>query len=167
MPMDLGTLTQIHTVISLLAILIGVVALVEMLGIALPAWVGLSFLLLAIATSATGFLFPLNAVLPSHVTGVIALVVLAGALFARFVAHYAGPWRWIYAATIVASVYFLMFVGVAQMFLKIPAFQQAAPTQSEPPFLVAQLIVLAVFVWIGVASARRFRPEGGLLAMAR
>lgn len=165
--LDLGTLTQVHTVISLLAILIGVVMLVEMLGTPLPSSVGLTFLLLAVLTSATGFLFPFNGVLPSHVTGVIALAVLAVALYARFGAHLAGAWRWIYAAAVVASVYFLMFVGVAQMFLKIPAFQQSAPTQSEPLFLIAQVIVLAAFLVIGVASARRFRPGGSPLIVAR
>jgi hypothetical protein len=164
---DLGTLTQVHTVISLLGILIGMVVLVELLGIALPSWVGLTFLLLAILTSATGFLFPINGVLPSHVVGGVALIVLAVSLYARFVVHYAGAWRWIYAATMVASIYFLVFVGVAQMFTKIPAFQASAPTQSEPPFLIAQVIVLVAFLVLGVVSARRFQPGGSLLAMAR
>jgi hypothetical protein len=158
--LDLTTLTQLHTVISLLAVLLGAVILVEMLGITLPASVTNSFLLLAFLTSATGFLFPLNGVLPSHVVGVVALLILAVAFYARYAGHLLGRWRWIYAVSIVASVYLLMFVGVAQMFTKIAAFQVAAPTQSEPPFVVAQLVLLVAFLAIGIAAVRQYRPGG-------
>jgi len=156
---DLGSLTGIHTVISLLAILFGLAVLVEMLGARLPAFFGLVFLLLAVLTSATGFLFPFNGVLPSHIVGGIALMVLAVALLARYAGHLRGAWRWVYAATMVASVYFLVFVGVAQSFAKVPAIHALAPTQAEPPFAIAQLIVLAIFVAIGLAAARRYRPK--------
>jgi|EndMetStandDraft_9_1072997.scaffolds.fasta_scaffold59758_2 hypothetical protein len=159
MVFDLGTLTTVHTAISLLAILFGVLALVEMLGVALPSFVGVIFLLLAFLTSATGFLFPFNSLLPSHIVGGIALAVLAVALLARYAGHLAGAWRWIYSVMVVASVYFLIFVGVAQAFAKIPALQGLAPTQSEPPFAIAQLVVLAIFIAIGIGAARRFQPN--------
>ncbi len=165
--LDLTTLTQLHTVISLLAVLLGAVILVEMLGIPLPASVTNSFLLLAFLTSVTGFLFPLGGVLPSHVVGALALLILAVALYARHAGHLLGRWRWIYAVSIVVSVYLLMFVGVAQMFTKIPAFQVAAPTQSEPPFLVAQLALLVAFVAIGIAAVRQYRPGGLPMSAAR
>jgi uncharacterized membrane protein len=162
--LDLTTLTQLHTVISMLAVLLGAVILVEMLGIALPAPVTNSFLLLAFLTSATGFLFPLNGVLPSHVVGAVALLILAAAVYARHGGHLLGRWRGIYAVSVVASVYLLMFVGVAQMFTKIPAFQLAAPTQSEPPFLVAQLVLLAAFLVIRIAAVRQYRPDGARMS---
>jgi uncharacterized membrane protein len=157
---DLGSLTGIHTVISLLAIVFGLAVLAEMLGARLPSFVGLVFVLLAALTSATGFLFTFNGVLPSHIVGAIALVVLAGAVFARYVGQLRRSWRWFYAAAMVASVYFLAFVGVAQLFAKVPAIHALAPTQAEPPFAIAQAVLLGIFVIIGIAAARRYRPVG-------
>ena len=151
---DLATLTFVHTALSFLALFTGVLIVPGLLGRRIPAFPTPLFLLLAVATSATGFAFPFNGVLPSHVVGGIALVVLAVALFAHYYAHLSGSWRWIYAVSAIASVYFLVFVGLAQAFAKIPALKAAAPTQSEPPFLIAQLVVLAVFIGLGIAATR-------------
>jgi hypothetical protein len=157
---DLTTLTGIHTVISLFALLFGFLALFELLGVGMPPLVTPAFVLLAFLTSATGFLFPFSGVLPSHIVGVLALVILAVAMFARYGRHLAGAWRWIYAAGMVASLYFLVFVGVAQTFNKVAYFHALAPTQAEPPFAVAQAIVLVIFIAFGIAAARRFHPDG-------
>lgn len=159
---DLATLTFIHTALSFLALITGFLVLPGLLGRQARAIMTPLFLFFAVATSVTGFLFPFNGVLPSHVTGLIALAVLAVALFALYGAHLSGSWRWIYAATAVASIYFLVFVGVAQAFAKIPLFRDAAPTQSEPPFLIAQLVVLAIFIWLGFVAAKKFRPGAAL-----
>ena len=55
--------------------------------------------------------------------------------------------------------YFNVFVLIVQSFEKIPALHAMAPTQTEPPFKVAQLVVLALFVALGIAAAIRFRNE--------
>jgi hypothetical protein len=156
--MFVDSFTTFHTLLSFAAILTGLLVLVDLIGGRLPFFITGIFLLTAIATSATGFGFPFNGLLPSHIVGAIALLVLALALYARYVGHLAGSWRWIYAASMVASVYFLVFVGVAQSFNKVGFLHELAPTQSEPPFAIAQLIVLVIFVVLGIVAARAYRP---------
>lgn len=156
---DPTTLTGFHTWLSLLGIAGGFVVLADLLaGRSQPLWAAI-FFITAIGTSLTGFLFPFSGVLPSHVVGVLALVVLVFQLAAIYGFHLAGAWRWIYAATAVISLYLLVFVAVAQAFAKIPALHAMAPTQSEPPFAIAQAIVLAIFALLGFLAVRRFRPS--------
>jgi hypothetical protein len=158
--LSLSAFTTLHVIISLIAILAGVVALVGMLtGRKQPGWVAV-FLATTVLTSVTGFMFPFDKFLPSHGVGVISLVVLAIALLALYAFHLAGPWRWIYVVTAVAALYFNVFVLVAQGFQKVPALKALAPQGSEPPFLIAQLVVLALFVWLGYAAVRKYHPEG-------
>jgi hypothetical protein len=59
--------------------------------------------------------------------------------------------------TAVLALYLNVFVLIVQSFLKVPALKALAPTQSEPPFLVKQLVVLAIFVAAIVAATIRFR----------
>lgn len=150
--------TTFHSLVSLVAIAAGVLTVTHLFGGRVSQGLTALFLLTAIATSATGFGFPFFGIRPSHVVGAIALVILAVTVFALYFKHLAGAWRWIYSAGIVASLYLLVFVGVAQSFAKISLLRDDAPTQSEPPFAIAQLIVLVLFVAIGVAAARAFRP---------
>jgi hypothetical protein len=152
--------TTFHTLLSFAAILTGVIAVAGLFGAGASELITALFLLTAVATSATGFGFPFNGVLPSHVVGAIALIVLAAVIFARYFAHLAGAWRWIYAIGLVVSLYVLVFVLIAQLFIKISVLRDAAPTQSEPPFAITQLIVLVIFALIAFAAARRFRPGG-------
>jgi hypothetical protein len=154
---DPTTLVGFHTWLSLIAIATGIVVIIDLIrGPARPTWTAV-FLLTALATSATGFVLPFEGVLPSHIVGGIALVVLAVALLAQYRFRLAGAWRWIYAVAAIASVYLLAFVGVAQVFSKIPALHALAPTQSEAPFAVAQLAVLALFVALAVPAVRATR----------
>ena len=153
-----NTFTTIHSLLSLAALLTGAFAVAALFGARLPQLLTTLFLATAFGTSATGFGFPFNGVLPSHVVGAIALLILAVTLYARFSAHLAGAWRWLYSAGLVASLYLLVFVAVAQAFAKIPALKAAAPTQSEPPFAIAQLVVLVIFVVLGLAAAKAYRP---------
>ena len=151
--------TGFHTWLSLIAILTGFIVVFGMMGGKdRPFWTAL-FLLAAVGTSATGFGFPFTEVLPSHIVGVVALVIFAITLPARYHFHRTGHWRWIYAAGIVASLYLLSFVGVAQAFLKVPALHALAPTQTEPPFTLAQIGVLILFVLMGYAAVRGSRPR--------
>ncbi len=88
---------------------------------------------------------------------IISLVVLAAALYALYARRLAGAWRWIYVVTAVAALYFNVFVLVVQSFQKIPFFNALAPTQTEPPFAIAQLLTLGIFILFGIVGVRRFR----------
>jgi hypothetical protein len=156
--MSLATFTAVHVVISLIGIAAGLIVVVAMLSASrLPGWTAL-FLATTVLTSVTGFFFPATQVLPSHVVGVISLVVLAITLPALYVKRLAGSWRWIYVVGAILALYLNSFVGVVQAFLKVPALNRLAPTQSEAPFLVAQLAVVALFVVLGIRAVARFRP---------
>jgi hypothetical protein len=156
---DLATFTAIHTILSLIALLAGVVVVIGLLGAqSYPFWTSL-FLITAIATSVTGYGFPFNGVLPSHIVGAIALLVLAAVLLARYVFHLGGAWRGIYAIGMVVSLYFLVFVAIAQAFLKLAPLKAIAPTGTGLPFIVTQTAALAIFVVLGIAAARSFRPS--------
>ncbi len=116
------------------------------------------FLVTTAATSVTGFLFPFETFGPPEIVGVLSLVVLAAALAALYLYKLVGAWRWIYVATALAALYLNVFVGVVQTFQKVPFFNALAPTQKEPPFAVAQGIVLIAFIALGIMAARKFRP---------
>lgn len=156
--MSLATFTAVHVVISLIGIATGLIVVVGMLSASgLPGWTVL-FLVTTVLTSVTGFFFPTTHVLPSHVVGVISLVVLAVTIVGLYVQRLAGSWRWIYITGAVLALYLNVFVGVIQAFLKVPGLNRLAPTQSEPPFLVAQLILLVLFVVLGILAVVRCRP---------
>ena len=124
----------------------------------LPGWTAL-FLATTILTSVTGFMFPFVKIGPPHVFGVISLIALAIALVALYTYRLARAWRWAYVAAALLSLYLNVVVGVVQAFLKIPFFNALAPTQQEPPFLIAQGAVLLSFIVLGVFALRNFRPD--------
>lgn len=156
---SLSPFTQLHVVISLIGILSGLVVMFGLLaGKKLNRWTAL-FLISTVATSVTGFFFPFHGVTPAIVVGIISLVLLAVAIVARYVRHLGGGWRWIYVVTAMISLYLNVFVLVVQLFQKVPALKALAPTQSEPPFTVTQLVVLALFVLLTIVAAFRFRGE--------
>ena len=157
--MILEIYTIVHVLISLVGIFSGFVVLIGLLtGNRLDSWTKL-FLITTVATSVTGFGFPFHHFTPAHAVGVISLVVLAVAIFARYSRHLAGVWRWIYVISAMVALYLNVFVGVVQSFEKVPPLKALAPTQTEPPFAVTQLIVLTVFVLLAIAAAVRFRIE--------
>jgi hypothetical protein len=150
--------TLLHVAITLVAIASGLIVLFGMLGAhRMPGWTAL-FLATTILTSVTGFMFPIQGFTPALGVGIISLVILAIALLALYGKHLAGAWRWIYVATAVAALYLNCFVAVVQSFQKLSFLKPLAPTQSEPPFLVAQVVVLVAFVALGIVAARRFHP---------
>lgn len=153
--------TFVHVVLSLIGIFAGfVVAFGLMAGKRLNGWTAL-FLVTTVLTSVTGFLFPFHKFLPSHGVGIVSMVTLAVAILARYGKHLAGGWRRGYVVTAMISLYLNVFVLVAQLFQKVPALKVMAPTQSEPPFLVAQIVVIAVFVVLTILAAKGFRNEAG------
>src|SRR5215510_8471558 len=157
MGFNLETFTLVHVVLSLVGIASGLLVLGGLLaGKPLDGLTAL-FLTTTVATSATGYGFPVEHLLPSHVVGAISLVVLALAIYARYARHLAGRWRSTYVICAVAALYFNVFVLVVQSFMKVPSLHDAAPTQSEPPFAITQLVVLATFVVLGVLAVRRFK----------
>ena len=157
--MSLSTFTLVHVLISLVGIASGLVVLYGLLsGKRLDGWTAL-FLISTVLTSVTGFGFPFDHLLPSHKVAILSLVLLAIAILARYGLHMAGAWRWIYVVTAVMALYLNVFVLVFQGFEKVPALKALAPTQSEPPFLVAQLIVLAIFIVLGIFAVKKFHPE--------
>jgi hypothetical protein len=159
MSLGLTIFTAVHVLLSLIGILAGFVVVYGLnTAKRLDGWTA-TFLWTTILTSVTGFLFPFHKLLPSHVLGILSLIVLAIAVFARYRQRLAAGWNRAYAISAVIALYFNVFVLVAQLFQKVPALNALAPTQSEPPFRIAQLAVLIIFVVIGILSAVRFRSE--------
>jgi hypothetical protein len=155
--LTLAQFTALHVAISLLGIVSGIVVMAGLLrGRDRGAWTAL-FIVTTVATSVTGFGFPVDHVLPSHVVGVVSLVILAVAILARYGRHLAGHWRTIYVVCAALALYLNVFVGVVQAFMKVATLHALAPQQTEPPFLITQLAVLALFIIIGVLAAKRFR----------
>jgi hypothetical protein len=116
------------------------------------------FLFMTVATSVTGFLFPFGKLLPSHIVGILSLAVLAAAILARYAFHLGVSWRWIYVVSAALALYFNAFVAVVQAFQKLAFLQPLAPTQSEPPFAVAQGVLLVIFVLLRFIAVKRFHP---------
>jgi hypothetical protein len=157
--MSTATYTFFHVSISLIGIGSGLVVMFGFItGKRLDTLTAV-FLTTTVLTSVTGFGFPFDHLLPSHKLGIISLVVLAIAIPARYVFHLAGSWRWIYVVGASMALYLNVFVLIAQLFMKVPALKTLAPTQSEPPFLVAPILVLLIFVGITILAAKRFHLQ--------
>src|SRR6202167_4349182 len=149
---------QFHVAISLVGILSGLVMLYGLLlGRNFRTAIAV-FFFTTILTSATGFPLPPFGFDPPRAVGVLSLILLVIAVAAFYAFKLGGMWRWIYVVTAMASLYLNVFVGVIQAFLRLPSLRALAPTQSEPPFVVTQLIVLVIFVALGVLAAIRFHP---------
>jgi hypothetical protein len=158
--MSLATFTTVHVIISLIGVVAGIIVMFGLLGSNKMPGLTAIFLLFTILTSATGFLFPFEKLLPSHMIGILSLVLLAIACIALYGMKLSRAWRWIYAVTALLSLYFNVFVLVIQSFLKIPALTALAPGNppSGPVFAVVQGIVLVFFVLMIIGATRRFRP---------
>lgn len=157
--MTTSTFTFVHVLLSLAGIGSGFIVIFGLLaGKRLKGWTAL-FMASTVATSTTGFLFPFDHLLPSHKVGISSLVVLVVAILARYAFHLTGAWRRIYVIAAAIALYLNVFVAVVQAFLKVPALEAIAPTQTEPPFLVAQIAVLLIFVVLTILAAIKFRNE--------
>jgi hypothetical protein len=153
------TFTLLHVLISLAGIFSGFVVLFGLLaGKRLDKWTAI-FLATTVLTSVIGFVFPFHGLTPAIVVGIISLVLLAVAIFARYARHLAAAWRKTYVISAVLALYLNVFVLIVQSFLKIPALKEIAPTQNDPPFKLTQLVVLVAFIALGIVAAIRFRSE--------
>lgn len=159
MGLSLGAFTTLHVVISLIAIAAGLIVLYGMITARrMPGLTGF-FLGTTVATTLTGFLFPITALTPAVITGIVSSLLLAVALAALYGFKIEGRWRAIYVITAVASLYLNVFVLVVQSFLKLPALNALAPNGNEPPFAIAQAAVLVAFIALGYLAVKRFRPS--------
>jgi len=157
--MSLETYTFIHVVISLVGLLSGLVVLFGLLTQnRFDRWTAI-FLVATALTSITGLLFPSRHILPSHIVGILSLVTLATAAYARYNRRLNNWWRGSYVVCAVLALYFNVFVAIVQAFLKVPLLKAIAPTQTEPPFKYTQIVVLALFVVLGTVATNRFHRE--------
>ena len=154
-----GIYTTVHVMLSLIGIASGCLVAMGLLVSKRAGVMTQVFLATTVLTSLTGFGFPFTHVTPAHIVGAISLVVLAAAIYARYGARLTRGWRAAYVVTAMLAFYFNTFVLVVQLFQKVPALKSLAPTQSEPPFAIAQLVVLVVFVALTVAAVMTFHPE--------
>jgi hypothetical protein len=158
--LSLSTFTMVHVIISLIGIVSGFIVMFGLFGSQRMPGMTALFLLSTILTSVTGFLFPVDKLLPSHIVGIISLVMLAIACVALYAMKLSGAWRWIYVLTAMIALYLNVFVLVIQSFLKIGPLHALAPSvpPSEPPFAIVQGLVLVFFVIAIIGAVRRFRP---------
>jgi hypothetical protein len=156
--MSLATYTAIHVIISLVGIVSGLIVLFGMFGGKRLDGMTAIFLVTTVLTSVTGFGFPFVHVTPGIILGVLSLVVLAISIPARYTFRMAGKWRAIYVTTAIVALYFNCFVLVAQSFLKVPALHALAPKGNEPPFAIAQGILLVLFIVAGIRAVKKFHP---------
>ena len=154
--MSTPTYTLLHVIISLVGIGSGLAVLYGFLTARLLGGMTSLFLIATVLTSVSAFGFPFDHLLPSHKVGILSLVILTVAIVALYVFHLAGVWRRVFVVSALMALYLNCFVLVVQLFLKVSALKALAPTQKEPPFAVAQLIVLALFVGLTILSAKRF-----------
>lgn len=157
--MSTATYTLLHVLISLAGIGSGLVVILGLLAGKRMERRTAFFLTTTALASITGFGFPVDHLLPSHILGIMSLAFLAIAIPARYVFHLDGAWRWIYVVSSALALYFNVFVLIVQSFQKVPALKALAPTQKEPPFLVVQLAVLLIFAALTIFATIRFHPE--------
>jgi hypothetical protein len=158
--LSLSAFTNLHVVISLIAIVAGLIVMFGMLGPYHSGGLAAIFLLFTILTSVTGFMFPFDGVTPGIVIGILSCVLLAIACLALYQMKLAGAWRWIYLLTALISLYLNVFVLVIQSFLKIPPLHEIAPGNppAGPAFAVVQGVVLLFFIYMIFRAWRGFRP---------
>ncbi len=155
--------TTLHVIISLIAIAAGLIVLFGGLiaGRRMDAMTFV-FLLFTILTSLTGFGFPITTVTPGIIVGILSMIALLIAVLALYQFKLTGAWRWLYVVTAMVALWFNVFVLIVQGFQKIDALKALAPTQSEPPFLIAQLVVLAAFIVLTIMAVRKFHPPAAV-----
>jgi hypothetical protein len=153
----MASLTLVHVLISVIGIISGLIVLFGFLKAKrMDGWNAI-FLVTTILTSVTGYFFPFHKLLPSHILGAISLPVLALALVARYSKHMAGPWLRAYVISAMVAFWLNFFVLIAQAFMKQPALHALAPTGSEPPFLITQVVVMLIFIALTFFAVKHSR----------
>lgn len=164
--MSLSTFTLVHVLLSLVGIGAGLVAMVGLLiRKRMDGWTAL-FLITTVLTSITGFFFPFHKITPGIIIGVLSIIALAIAIYSRYVRRLSGPWRWTYVVNAQIALYFNVFILIVQAFEKTPALKALAPTQTEPPFVIAESIALLFFMVVSTLAVIKFRVEPPRLSVA-
>jgi hypothetical protein len=159
MILGMTTFTFVHVLISLIAIASGVVVGLGLVGGKRMDGLTALFLTTTVLTSVTGFLFPFKGITPGIIVGIISMVMLAIAIYARYPKQMAGGWRKTYVITAMIALWLNVFVLIVQSFEKVPALHALAPTQKEPPFVIAQVTVMLIFIIWTVLAAKRFHSQ--------
>jgi hypothetical protein len=167
MGLNLETFTAFHVVLSLVGIASGFVLVFGWLtGRQYNNWTTV-FLVTTAATSLTGFGFPFHKLLPSHIVGIISLAVLAGAVVTRMLPMPANAAALLFVSTAMLALYLNVFVLIVQLFQKVPALKALAPTQSEPPFVIVQAVVLVAYLALSVVAVLKARKTSPAPLAAR
>ncbi len=163
----LQAFTLFHVAISLLAIASGLAVVCGLIKNRTYSGLTSFFLATTALTSITGFFFPFHGVTPGIVLGVLSIITLAIAYWARSRWLASQRLRRTYLSTMVIALYFNVFVLIVQSFQKVPALKALAPTQKEPPFQLTQGVVLLLFIVLGILSVRRFQGDGSAKTLSR
>jgi uncharacterized membrane protein len=146
-----------HSLLSIVALIAGIVPMYHLVaGGENRRWARI-FIIAAVATSVTGFMFPFHQFLPSHAVGILSLLALATVIIADYRGHGSGLWSVLYRLGLIAAEFFLVFVAIAQAFEKIPPLRMLAPTGKEPVFFVVESLALVGFAILAVAALRASR----------
>lgn len=160
-------LTVFHVLVSLVAIVAGIPVVHGFLRSQIyPGWTRIYIVTTAL-TLITSFLFPFNGFTPAIGVGIICVLIFIPVLYAKYRSSLTGIWRFVYVVGSVALLYFNCFVLIVQSFLKVPALHALAPQGSEPPFLVAQVVLLVAAIAFGAFSVRRFQVGAPALKIVR
>ena len=173
--LSVPTFTLVHVVITLIAIVSGIIIVFGMIGShRLPKLTAL-FWLTTVLTTVTGFMFFLSPtqakmLTPAAATGIVATLFFLLGLIALYVKQLFGKWRWIYTLSAVISLYLNVFVLIVQSFGKLKIINPAAPMVGPPfapptdfQFAVAQGAALVIFVMLGIITTIKFRRGPGLV----
>lgn len=151
--------TRIHVLISLIAIVAGMLVLLGMLTKRRFPILTATFLATTALTSLTGFLFPNKTITPGIVIGVLSIILLILASAALYVGHLNGAWRGTYVICANTALWFNVFVLFAQLFAKVPELKAIAPTQASPAFGLTQGLIFILFVTVTFRAYKRFHPQ--------
>lgn len=156
--MSIPAFTLLHVIITLIAIGSGLITVGGMFAARRLPLTTAVFLVTTLLTSVTGFAFPIAGFTPGLGVGALSCIILIVALFAFYGKNLTGAWRPIYVVTAIAALYLNVFVLIVQSFAKVEPLKALAPTQSEPPFVIAQGAVLMIFILFAIVAAATFRP---------
>jgi hypothetical protein len=150
--------TLFHVIISLIAIVSGIIVAYGFVTGRRFTQTTLVFLIMTLATSVTGFLFPYNGFTPGIGIGILSCIIFIPTALALYKYHLAGFWRGVFIVGSMVLLYFNCLVLIVQSFQKVPSLNALAPTGGEPAVIVSQVVLLILAVVVGFLSIRRFRP---------
>ena len=157
--MAMSIYLSLHAMLGLLGIGFGVAVMVRFFAgkrlNRLPAL----FFAVTLMGIFTGFGFPFDRLLTTHIVGILLLLVLVVTIPAYCMFSLAAAWRRIFVVGSSTVLYLNLVVLILHLFLKFPAIRALTLTHKGTAFLIAQLIVLALFVVFTTLATMKFYPE--------